>query len=139
VIRLAREEDGGMKTMTYAGQIREADYGEAMDVVFVGDHDEPLAKLIQDDLEVHGRRVSVSYFVTDTPKTKDELAENQVRVLLGDATADYTDNYSDVTGYLWTDEELQVGGHDLLAEIQSSIGRHLHLEITYHGRDEAAP
>lgn len=127
-----------MKTMTYAGQIREAGYGENDDAVFIGDCDEPLAKLIQDDLDEYGRRVSVSYFVTDTPKTKADLEENQVRVLLGDATADYGDRYSDVTGYLWTDEELQVGGHDLLAEIQSSVGRYLHLEITYHGQDGAA-
>src|SRR5437868_3327415 len=40
-------------------------------------------------------------------------------------------HYSEITGYLWTDENLMVGGHDLLDELRSHKGSFVHLEIAY--------
>lgn len=42
---------------------------------------------------------------------------------------EYVDQYSEITGCLWTDEELKVGGHDLLAELDSYNGKYLVMEV----------
>ncbi len=124
----------GNSTKIYTGRIAERDHGEAMDIIFLDNQDKPLAAQIQDDLGFGGRRtMSVSYFVTDEPRTKAELEDNLIRTLVGDLEVEYTAHYSEYTGYLWTDEELNVGGHDLLAEIRSHVGKYLHLEIAYGG------
>lgn len=118
------------ETKIYAGQIVEADNGEAMDIIFLKDRDEPLASIVRDDLRQHGSNVSVSYFTSDQSRSKAELDE--ILILQGIGEADYGDHYSEFTGYLWTDEDLKVGGHDLLAELRSNVGRYLHMEITYY-------
>jgi hypothetical protein len=33
---------------------------------------------------------------------------------------------------LWTDEDLNVGGHDLLEEIRSYLGKFIYLEVDVH-------
>ena len=50
---------------------------------------------------------------------------------IGGIEADFNPRYSEITGYLWTDEELNVGGHDLMAELKSNVGKWLILEIVY--------
>lgn len=120
-------------TKVYRGRIVERDYGDALDVVFLECDGEPLAKQIEDHLRAFGRTVSVSYFLANEPHTKEQLEDNLIRVLSGDLEAEYTDHYSEITGYLWTDEGLAVGGHNLLDKIRSGVGRYLHLEIVYHG------
>lgn len=120
-------------TKVYAGRIIERDHGESLDLIFLGDDDEPLTELVEEDLDRFGKNVSVSYFVADEPRTKEQLEDALIRQLVGDLEAEYHIAYSEITGYLWTDEELQIGGHDLLQEIRSSVGSYLHLEITYHG------
>jgi hypothetical protein len=42
------------------------------------------------------------------------------------------DRYSETTGYLWTDEKLQVGGHDLIEELSGSAGKFLIFEADVH-------
>jgi hypothetical protein len=51
--------------------------------------------------------------------------------MLGEGDATFGARYSEDTGYLWTDEELNVGGHDLLGELESHEGRYCLLEIRY--------
>lgn len=109
-----------------------------MDILFLdGDLDdryeyEPLAETIGDDLERHGRYASVRYWTADAPMGDEEIAEGAIRAMLGgEADAQYSPRYSDVTGYLWTDEDITVGGHDLLEELKSQAGRYCLLEIGY--------
>jgi hypothetical protein len=45
--------------------------------------------------------------------------------------ATYRGVLSEYTGYLWTDEDLMVGGHDLLAELKSHLGKFCHLYVHY--------
>jgi hypothetical protein len=44
----------------------------------------------------------------------------------------YFNAYSEITGYLWTEESLMIGGHDLLEIFRSHVGHYLVLEITYN-------
>jgi len=124
-------------TVRYRGTLALHDHGEAMGVLMLdGDLDdryeyEPLAETISDDLAAHGRYASVRYWTADAPMGDDEIAEAALRLLFGEADAQYTAHYSDVTGHLWTDEDINVGGHDLLEELKSQAGRYCLLEISY--------
>jgi hypothetical protein len=120
--------------MIYEGLISEAHHYENWEALFLGDgddDDEPLAETLMHDRDRRGPYASVRYFISDTPKTIDELEEGLVRRLAGQLDADYDDHYSEITGYLWTDEEIRVGGHDLMAELRSHVGRYAYIEITW--------
>lgn len=67
----------------------------------------------------------------DWPETLDEVAADTLAVLDGQAQSDYGDRYSEITGYLWTDEEAKIGGHDLIKELYDNTGKYLWMEIEY--------
>ena len=90
-----------------------------------------VAEMLYDDLRAHGQYLSVRYFITDSPVAEDKLEEALVAYLIGAGDFGYRMYYSEATGYLWTDEDLMVGGHDLLAELKSNLGKYVHLEIEY--------
>ncbi len=119
-----------MEQLIYKGLITESSRGENDDALFIGDMDEPIAYVFEE--EIQGKQVSVRYFISNTEKTKEELTENLISKIAGAVDADYGDRYSDVTGYLWTDEELNVGGHDLLKELRSEIGKFIYMEVDVH-------
>src|SRR4051794_28121325 len=122
----------------YAGKIKVTSHGEADDILFVGDENDPFAKVFQDDLERYGNSVTLNYYITDTEQSEAELDEKLIRRMSGDAEADYGDAYSEYTGYLWTDEELKVGGHDLLEELRSNKGKYLFMKVKFGGKNEQA-
>lgn len=111
---------------TYQGLLSIGDHGESDDVLFLSGHDEPLAE----ELEwMDGQVVTVRYWVTNEECTRDQAVESFVLTCMGAAKAEFQACYSEYTGYLWTDEFLNVGGHDLLAELKSHAGKWLILEI----------
>jgi hypothetical protein len=55
---------------------------------------------------------SVRYFISDRPATPEQLESDLVVVAMGVRESKYGAHYSDLTGYLWTDEQFNVGGHD---------------------------
>ncbi len=118
-------------TKEYRGWIALKYHGEAYDILFV-DSREPLAEQIKNDMHQNGNFLSVRYWISDKEQPIEEVKEEFIKNLLGFGMADYQHRYSDMTGYLWTDEELMVGGHDLLSEIKSYKGKFLHLEIEYN-------
>jgi hypothetical protein len=77
------------------------------------------------------KEASVRYFISDVPATKDELESDLVRVVCGACKSRYGMHYSEITGYLWTDEDFNVGGHDLIAELRSNLGKFLYMEVEY--------
>lgn len=84
---------------------------------------------------IHGKQVSIRYWIIDKEVSKEEASDAVQRTLLGDATVEFEVYYSDITGYLWTDENLMVGGHNLLEELRSFVpkkgfGNYLILEVT---------
>jgi len=101
---------------------RDGDHDEAVYV-----DDEILAEVLED--KIHNKQVSVNYFIADQPETKAVLIEDLIKKLYGAADAKYNHVYSEYTGYLWTDEEFNIGGHDLIEEIRSNAGKFLYMEI----------
>lgn len=116
----------------YSGFIRIRNYGEADDVLFLDGDDLPLADILQD--EISGKVVTARYWITDQKCTRDEAVEEFVKRLHGCAECKFVSHYSEITGYLWTDEEINIGGHDLLSELSSHVDKFLILEV-----DIAAP
>ena len=115
-----------MNTKTYQGLLSTHSWGEATDILYLSSLADPFAQ----ELEwMHRKNVTVRYWITDAPCTKDEAIVAAVLSLLGFAQIELYSRYSEMTGYLWTDEKLNVGGHDLLAELKSNAGKWLTLEI----------
>lgn len=128
-----------MSAVVYRGWISEHTHGEADDVLFLTEVTEPLAEAIRDDMDSHGEFLTVRYFISDRAATHEELNEELVRTITGAGEARFSHRYSEVTGYLWTDEDLMVGGHDLLEELRSHVGQFCHLEITYTPASGGSP
>lgn len=122
------------ETVRYRGTLALHADGESDDVLFLDGgewRDDPLAGVIADDIERHGRYLSVRYWTADAPRDDDAMIEGAIRELLGESEAEFLHRYSEITGYLWTDEDINVGGHDLLGELKSQAGRYCMLEIGY--------
>lgn len=118
------------ETKLYQGYLESKSYGEGDDILFISSHDVPLTDVLQDDIS--GKQVTARYWVCDTQRTKAEAEENTARQVMGDFDVEFRQPYSEVTGYLWTDENLKIGGHDLLEELKGNIDKWLILEIEVH-------
>jgi hypothetical protein len=95
------------------------------DGVYVGDS--PLS----DQLDYLDRKnVNVRFYISDEERTISELNENLILSMSGALTASYYDRYSDYTGYLWTEDNLKIGNHDLLADIASHKDKYATIIIT---------
>jgi len=115
-----------MEKKTYTGWLDVRDYGESDDVLFLSGIDEPFAE----ELEfMSGGKVTVSYWISDVETGVDAIKEQAISQILGAANVEFHARYSDITGYLWTDEKLNIGGHNLLDELKSSVGKYLVLEV----------
>lgn len=119
-----------METIIYKGLVLEDNYDENCEALFIGENSQPIAEIFADDFE--DKQVTVRYWTSDEEKTKDELQEGVLRKLFGNIDADYGDRYSETTGYLWTNEDISIGGHNLLEEIRSYVGKYIHLEVDVH-------
>ena len=94
--------------------------------------DEPISELLE---EITGKVVTVRYFISDKEDTLENIQEQFIRSLFGELEAEHRPRYSEITGYLWTDEELNVGGHDLLSELEVESygeGKYLYLIVDIH-------
>ena len=119
-------------TKVYRGKIEYRPCEEKSDVLFLSRLKEPLAYIIRQDMGSLGDYLSVQYYISDKELDEDQLQINFLNQLEGIGDADYNVHYSELTGYLWTDENLHVGGHNLLEELKSYRGKFLYLKITYY-------
>ena len=117
-----------MKNKTYEGLLCHHAYGEAYGILFLSSVEEPLAEELS---WMSGKNVSVRYWVSDKQGTKEEINEDSMKAIMGLANTKFGARYSELTGYLWTDEKIRVGGHDLLLELNGFVGKWLILEIDY--------
>ena len=120
-----------MKTIVYKGFLEERTHGEADDILFISGEEDPLAEEIESDINLYGRYLTVRYWISSFECAKWEMVEGVVSTLMGVGDADFCHVYSDLTGYLWTDEKIEVGGHDLIQELTSFLGKYCILEIEY--------
>ena len=110
--------------------------GEDGHTLYLAQHgyleDSPLVERIKGYLWPAGEFASVRYATASTPIDEGKFIDLEIRTSLGETEAKYYERYSDLTGYLWTDEELKVGGHDLLNELKTYADQYLYLEITFY-------
>lgn len=128
--------DDASRIETYSGMLEERTYGEDDYVLFLSGSKVPLAEIIGD--AIGGKQVTARYWITNQPCTKEEANEEFMKQVMGLADAKYDVHYSDITGFLWADEECNIGGHDLIEELKGEIGKHLILEIEIHGEKASA-
>lgn len=120
-----------MKQVVFEGKIWEGSAGPNNCALFVGYNSTPLAERWEEILGWGNKQVTVRYWISEFEQTKEQLKENTLLAISGAANARYGDRYSELTGYLWTDEQLKVGGHDLLNELASNKGKYLYMEVDY--------
>jgi hypothetical protein len=92
---------------------------------------EPLASLIKSDIEKFGEYLSVRYFISEKEMSEEGLLLDFLKRLYGLTECKYFSHYSESTGYLWTDEKLIIGGHDLISELESFEGKYCFLKIGF--------
>lgn len=118
------------KQIIYEGFLRLASNGEEDDILYLDKDssnpeeefnyykwdDEPLAEILECDIA--NKNVTVRYYISNKKLSLEEANDYLIRQICGIADADYCMRYSECTGYLWTDEEINIGGHDLLKELK---------------------
>lgn len=118
-----------MRKITYSGWLSiggDIDDEEKYNVLFISCVDRPLAE----ELEfLKNKEVSVRYWISDKEISISDAIESFALKVMGLCYAKFDVNYSEATGFLWTDEFLKVGGHDLLKELKSYVGKYLIIEI----------
>lgn len=118
------------------GWLRQEEQGERWeehDFLLVDDESpqrgQPLAERLE---EIQSRNVTARYWVCEEKCTKEEAQDSFLRSVMGFCDINVGARYSEITGYLWTDEDLQIGGHDIIEELRSYLGEWLILEIEIH-------
>jgi hypothetical protein len=113
-------------TKTYEGLLCLHSWGEASHVLFLSSLNGPLSKELG---WMSRKNVTIRYWITDEKCSKEEAVEAHVLRVMGIADVRLRSHYSEYTGYLWTDEDLKIGGHNLLLELKSVVGKWLILEV----------
>lgn len=106
--------------------------GECDETVNVDNY--PISEEIEDHIQQHGNFLSVKYYVCKKECTLKEATKDFIGLLSGIGKSEYCIRYSETTGYLWTDQKLMVGGHDLIAELTSYEGKYLILCVEYNNQ-----
>lgn len=119
-----------MQTLTYNGFIKTKNVLEDHNVLFVGDMDEPIAEEFVNVL--NGKQVSVRYWICKARMPKHKLQESALINMFGSVDASFGARYTEITGFIGVDEEVNIGGHDLVQELFSHVGKYVHLEIDIH-------
>ena len=122
------------------GRLHVGEYGDNYETLLLRTEDdqEPLALMLSYKYSRNYPFWSVRYFISDVERHGDEWTAALLQHIYGDAEIEYQAAFSEITGYLWTDENFMVGGHDLLAELKSAVGggkKWLRLEITMHTKE----
>ena len=104
--------------------------GDAQYVLFLSSCLNPLADELQQ--KIARKIVSIRYWITDKQVSKEAAQEQFIQTLCGRADSRFKSQYSEITGYLWTDEFCKVGGHDLIQILKTHVGNWLHMEIDLH-------
>ena len=79
--------------------------------------------------ELNGKQIRLNYFISDKEIPREGLEEQYLKKISGLVDASIYPVYSDVTGYLWTEENCVVGGHNLYEELSNYVGKYLDMAI----------
>lgn len=119
------------ENIIYRGFIDEMSDGDHDDALWLRGSEAPLASIIKDHMEELGNFLSVKYHITDIEVSSESLNDTLIRTMTGIGGVEYEHAYSEYTGYLWTNQDIKVGGHDLLDILEDNKGKFLHMEISF--------
>lgn len=71
------------------------------------------------DNNLAGKNTTVRWWLADRELSDDERTDVIVQMASGVPKTEWVGVYSEVTGHLWTEEEFQIGGHDMVDIIGS--------------------
>ena len=104
--------------------------GEGENILFVSTIHDPLAEYLKE--EIANKNVSIRYWISKEEVSREDVEIEFMKELEGVADCDWGHYYSDYTGYLWTDEACKVGGHNLIDELKTHVGKYINLDIEIH-------
>jgi hypothetical protein len=111
----------------YSGLISEHSVENFDDpVLFLSDLRQPLAKALE---WIDSRRIKARYWISKEEKSIEEAEESAAKALLGYGKAELSSYYYETSSFWSTTQEIDVGGHDLLRELQSFAGKWVILEV----------
>lgn len=122
-----------MKRIKFEGRVSLRPWNNTKVVYLSDDEEEALPDRLE---EISEKRVSVRYWVAEKQATAAEITEEFAKTLSGRVNLKFGAVYNELSGHLWTDNELMVGGHDLLNELSSYNGKWLVLEIDIYEENE---
>lgn len=100
-----------------------------------------LIDTLADLLKQKGNYVSCKYYLTDekVEGTLEDLEEQYLQSILGVGDVDYNHNWSEYTGYLWTELDFTIGGHNLGDELLKAVhkGRYLYMTVEFHEKPKS--
>jgi hypothetical protein len=119
------------RTYTLKGELSEGEDGDNYSALFCGG--KVVAKWA-DELLSQKRQVTIRYWLCPHKMSKEEAQQGFIEELCGLGEGEYHHAYSEITGYLWTDAEFIVGGHNMLQRLseQEALGKYLILEMVVH-------
>ena len=80
-----------------------------------------LASLEYNCKRSEGISASITYHVTNVALNEDELILSMMKTMEGEPKSKYGHAFSDLTGYLWTDEKFIINNHNVIDEIYSQV------------------
>lgn len=100
--------------------------GEVIDSI---ENSFPFTKEMEDKCDWGKCYASIQMLTGDAPIDLDHIEEVKIVSMEGDVESKYYHRYSNLTGYLWTEEGFKAGGHDILQILESHNGEYIHMEI----------
>ena len=117
-----------LESLKYKGILSLQDYGESEDIITLEEVDEkgleegtvekdqiPFVEMISE--HINEKFVTVKYYLCNSEVPESRIQEEWLKKLFGDTESEYDVNFSETTGYLWTDQNLIIGGHNLAGEL----------------------
>jgi hypothetical protein len=78
------------------------------------------------------KKCTVKFWISDTQMEEEQAKEAAILHITGQVSRKFGACYSELTGYLWTNDELKVGGHDLIRILEGYAGKWIVLKIESH-------
>lgn len=93
---------------------------------------EELNNQLENDNPFKSNRFSISYWISKTPKTAEELLEYNVLAAEGFLGIDFEAHeivYSEYTRDMEYETDFTIGGHNLLKELEKNVGSYLYMMV----------
>lgn len=94
-----------------------------------------LVEEIAKDREEYGPFITCRYVISQWKTTIDDAETRLLEYMDGDRIGT-EDQWSEITGYLWTDDYLVFGGHNIAKELERNVGRYCVIECRFQKEKE---